>query len=692
MLRELHISNLAVISDVRIELSPGLNCFTGATGAGKSLVIGAVEVLLGLRSPAEMLRPGSDEGRVSGVFEVASRDMLERIQAITDVAVTDDGGELLLTRRLYASGRSSVSLNGNPITLGMLKLVAEQLVDVHGQHDHQYLLKPANQLDVVDQFGGLEKLREQYHTVYAKVVEAKARIAELASNRALRKQQLDLYSFQAAEIDNAELDAAEYADLESRSGVLQNLEKLRREAGGVHTAVYEADESVLEQLKAASTTLAALADHDPALKSVAQALKEATIGVEESAYDLSRYLDKLDLDPAELAEVSDRLNAMHRVANKYGGSVESAIAHRADIGKTLADLEKASGDDSGLRQQLAPMVGEMKKLAGDLTAKRLAVAKKIGPLIEAQLGDLGMGKAKFSVTVQPAPLSLEDEQAPVPAPLPPSASSPTQAPTGKAAPLAASQSKAAGGSAHSLFSSSNGSAPASTAATSTSTPTLSAPALLPATPSGFDVVEFVAQTNPGQLAQPLRKIASGGELSRIMLALKGILAQGDRVSVLVFDEIDSNVGGRLGSIIGNKLRGLAEHHQVLCITHLPQIASYADRHLTVRKEVIDNKTETKVRAMEGVDRLQELAEMIGGQRITDVTRAQAQELLDAAEAEFAGRPAKAVEPRRLAAKDAVQGKEGATSKEGGSVRDAAATSAGSNGRKSASTSRGSGKR
>src|SRR4051812_26429273 len=179
MLRELHISNLAVISDVRIELSPGLNCFTGATGAGKSLVIGAVEVLLGLRSPAEMLRPGSDEGRVSGVFEVASRDMLERIQAITDVAVTDDGGELLLTRRLYASGRSSVSLNGNPITLGMLKLVAEQLVDVHGQHDHQYLLKPANQLDVIDQFGGLEKLREQYHAVYIKVVEAKARIAEL---------------------------------------------------------------------------------------------------------------------------------------------------------------------------------------------------------------------------------------------------------------------------------------------------------------------------------------------------------------------------------------------------------------------------------------------------------------------------------------------------------------------------------
>src|SRR5438552_204494 len=197
VLRELHISNLAVISDVRIELSAGLNCFTGATGAGKSLVIGAVEVLLGLRSPAEMLRPGSGEGRVSGVFDVAGPDLLKRVQAITDLPVIHDGGELLLTRRLYASGRSSVSLNGNPITLSMLKLVAEHLVDVHGQHDHQFLLKPSNQTDVLDQFGGLWDLRRQYHEIYEQVLDAKRRIEELTANRTLREQQLELYRFQA---------------------------------------------------------------------------------------------------------------------------------------------------------------------------------------------------------------------------------------------------------------------------------------------------------------------------------------------------------------------------------------------------------------------------------------------------------------------------------------------------------------
>src|SRR4051812_47887345 len=244
MLRELHISNLAVMSDVRIELAAGLNCFTGATGAGKSLVIGAVEVLLGLRSPAEMLRPGADEGRVSGVFEVKSPDMLALIERLTDAPVTADGGELLITRKLYASGRTSVSLNGNPITLTMLKQVAESLVDVHGQHDHQYLLKPSNQLEVLDQFGRLEPLRAEYRAVYSKLVEARTRLADLQANRTLRQQQLELYRFQAQEIDAAELDAAEYEELHARASVLNNLEKLKKDAGAVHSALYEADGSV----------------------------------------------------------------------------------------------------------------------------------------------------------------------------------------------------------------------------------------------------------------------------------------------------------------------------------------------------------------------------------------------------------------------------------------------------------------
>lgn len=569
MLRELHISNLAVIADARIEFAGGLNCFTGATGAGKSLVIGAIELLLGLRSGSDMLRRGVEEGRVSGIFELRSKSTIKQLEALTDMPLAADGGELLLTRRLYASGRSGVTLNGNPITLSMLKTVAEALVDVHGQHDHQYLLKPAHQIDVVDTYGDLWPLRGTYHDAYAKLMAAKQRLADLSTNRTLREQQLELYRFQADEIDTAELDAAEYAELSARASVLQNLEKLKKDAGATHAALYEADGSVVERLKMAAAVIAELATLDVHLKPIATGLRDATIAIEESSYDLSRYLDKLDLDPAELTEVNDRLNTINRILNKYGDPVDATIAYRTEIGQKIEELERATDDFSTLHAQVEPLTREVKKLGAELSAKRQAVARKLGPMIERQLAELGMDKAKFSIALTPV---LERSE----------------------------------GSDSSLN----------------------------ATPSGFDAVEFIAQTNPGLAPQPLRKIASGGEMSRIMLALKGILAQSDRVSVLVFDEIDANVGGRLGSVIGNKLRALANHHQVLCITHLPQIASYADRHLTVRKQVVGDETRTSVRTMDGTERLEELAEMIGGQRVTDTTRAQAKELLDTARSEF----------------------------------------------------------
>jgi DNA repair protein RecN (Recombination protein N) len=566
MLTQLQISNLAVITDARIELTAGLNCFTGATGAGKSLIIGALEVLLGMRSPAEMLRTGADEGRVSGVFEIKGTGTLKLIEQLADIPAIDASGEILLTRKLYSSGRSSVSLNGQPITLAMLKQVAEHLVDVHGQHDHQFLLKPANQLDVIDQFGNLWDLRNRYRAAFDKLQSTRQRLSQLSNNSLLRNQQLDLYRFQANEIDAAELDAAEYTELQSRAAVLTNLEKLKKDTSTVQTELYEADGAVLERLKMMSSLLAELASIDPQLQPVATAVADATINLEESAFDLSRYLNKLDLDPAELAEVNERLNTIQRVLNKYGGDIAAVLQLRGDIQQNLDLLEKSDVDSSVLKKQLEPLRKEVHQLGEELSTQRKAIGKKLSPMIEKSLAELGMEKAKFEVSLTRAPAAGED---------------------------------------------------------------------LSATPSGFDVVEFVAQTNPGQAPQPLRRIASGGELSRIMLALKGILAQSDRVSVLVFDEIDANVGGRLGSIIGNKLRSLASHHQVLCITHLPQIASYADRHFTVRKEVTAGKTESKVRVMQGEERLEELAEMIGGKHITATTRAQAKELLESAQGEFA---------------------------------------------------------
>jgi len=554
MLRELHISNLAVIADARIEFAAGLNCFTGTTGAGKSLVIGAIELLLGLRSPANMLRTGVDEGRVSGVFDIAGKARLAEIEAVTDQPLSNDGGELLLTRRVFASGRSSITLNGNPITLAMLKQVADALIDVHGQHDHQFLLKPSNQLSVLDEFGQLLPLREKYVLVWQRLGEARRELEVLSSGRSLRQQQLELHRFQLREIDAAEMQPREYEELSARATVLQNLGKLKKDASAVQGALYETDGSVLERLKMMVAVLAELAELDSSVKPIGQAVRDATLQLEESAFDLGRYLGKLELDPAEIAEVSDRLNTINRLVNKYGDSITSVLLYRDQIAAGIAELEKQSDDLSEFQRVIAPLEGELAELAEDLSTKRRGAAKRLAPQIDRQLAELGMEKAVFTIQLN------RDQPAAV----------------------------------------------------------------------GIDAVEFIVQTNPGQAAQPLRKVASGGELSRVMLSLKGVLAAGDRVSVLVFDEIDSNVGGRLGAVIGQKLRDLARHHQVLCITHLPQIACYADRHLTVRKTSKGKVTETSVRVMSGAERIEELAEMIGGQRITPTTRAQAQELLDAA--------------------------------------------------------------
>ncbi len=559
MLRELHIVNLAVIAEARVDFVGGLNCFTGATGAGKSFVIGAVNVLLGLKGAADLLRKGASEGRVTGVFDL-SAEMLAKVRDVLDLPLDeaeDDG--LILTRRLFKTGRTRVAVNGSTVTLQQLRGVGELLVDVHGQHDSAYLLKPTNQLDVLDGFAGTLPDREKVRQTHEKLQDARRRLAELERGKQVREQTLALYEFQLAELDAAALDPAEFESLQSRAGVLENLEELKTDSAAASEELYDGEGAIVDRLKSIGKTLDDLGTLDAAVLPVAENVRNATIQLEEAARDLSRYMDKLDLDPAELAEVNERLTAIHRVLHKYGGTMEQALATLANLKQQVKQLRGEGEDFGDLETQIAPLEKKLQDQAKKLGTKRKSAAKKLGPVIDAQLHELGMEKASFRVDVTPT-----DEPG----------------------------------------------------------------------PTGGDVVEFVAQLNPGLDPQPLRRIASGGELSRIMLAIKQILAKEDKVSVLVFDEIDANVGGRLASVVGNKLRRLADQHQVLCITHLPQIASYADRHLVVEKHQAD-ETRTTVRLMEGDDRLEELAGMIGGKTITKTTRAQARELLETASTEFA---------------------------------------------------------
>ncbi len=560
MLRELHISNLAVIEDASIELAEGLNCFTGQTGAGKSLVIGAFEVLLGLRSAGDLLRTGAEQGRVSGVFELADRRIVERINEAADLSLDPARRpeQLLITRKLFASGRTSVSINGQPATLGMLETIGEQLVDVHGQHDHQLLLKPAHQLLMLDEFGECDDLRRQFTRLHRRLGGLRERKTGLAASAKLRRQQLDLYEFQAGEIDEADPTPGEFEEVSARHRVLSNLGRIHRESAAAHAALYESDGAIAERLQAVIGVLGSLSELDDQIKQIVADLRTAAAQLQDASFTLNRYLNRLDLDPAELEETEHRLNTLNRLIHKYGhetdgatGTLDDVIAYRQHIEGEMTALRSQREDLASIDAQIEPMERALRELGESLTVQRQAAAKKLGPLVEAELAELGMGEAKFDVAFETVEYHA----------------------------------------------------------------------------SGGDEVEMLVQANPGQAALPLRKVASGGELSRIMLALKGIVASADRVSVLVFDEIDANVGGRMGTVIGRKLGDLAAHHQVLCITHLPQIAAFAGRHLKIAKQVTHGQTHTTVSTVEGDGRIEELAEMLTGKNATGTTRKQAEELL-----------------------------------------------------------------
>jgi len=585
MLRELHIANLAVIEDATVELGPGLNVFTGQTGAGKSLVMGAIELLLGLRSGSGMLRDGAEQGRVTGLFEIG-KALSDAIAALTDQPV-EECGELLVTRKLFASGRTGVSINGRPATAAMVRSVGELLVDIHGQHDHQLLLKPRQQRAVIDNYAGFDGEcgpLTDYREAWERWRELKERAESLAESAELRRQKLDLAEFQAGEIDAAEPQAGELPELEARHAVLSNLATIQGRAGQVIDALSESDQAIVSRLEAMTLILLELAELDEGLQEVAETVRTTTLTLGEAGYDLGRRIDRLEADPGELAEVEDRLNTLNRLVSKYGqgkrrrssmmhadeeashDAMEPVLRLREQLGEEIDRLREEDDALDGIEDEVKAARAEVDRLATLLTEKRSAAAREMNPRIEAQLGELGMAGARFDAVI------AEREQGPG--------------------------------------------------------------------PGGADRVEMRVATNVGQGYKPLAEVASGGELSRVMLAIKSIAPGqgGGGVDVLVFDEVDANIGGRLGSVIGGKMRDLAagSGRQVLCITHLPQIAAFADRHLHIRKTVEGKgkakQTRTTVTTLAGKARIDELAEMMAGREATATTRRQARELVNAAAA------------------------------------------------------------
>ncbi len=563
MLRELAVQNLAVIEDVRVELHPGFCAWTGETGAGKSLLLGALGLLLGERGSADLIRSGADELRVTGRFDFVRPEQKAAAEAILNDTLPEN--ELIVTRRLSRSGRSVALLNEVPVAVTTLKKLGELLVDVHGQRESYSLLQPAYQLEVLDAFGKLTPLREKYAVVAHKLRQLRSRHRELSTARQNRQRELSLLRFEREELDTANLKAGEFTELQKEREKLIHAQSLSGFTANAAARLYDDDGSVVETLGRLLKDAQQWAKYDDDLLAVAkrlEALKPELQDIADTCRDLS---ETFEADPQRLDEIERRIQMLKKLEAKYGRSVEDLVAYRESLDQQEVKLQRQEDDLSAVEAELQPHFTELKAVGEKLSAQRAKVSKKLAAETLTHLADLQMGKAKLDVVLQVTPIGDDPLAVEIPA-------------------------------------------------------------------FGFDHLEIMLTANPGEPARPLRKVASGGELSRTMLALKTVLAAHDPVRTLVvFDEIDANVGGRLGDVLGQKLSALGETHQVLCVTHLPQVASYAAAHWTIRKQSTGKRTATTITALTSQEgRVEELAMMLRGESRSETTRKEAAEMLKTA--------------------------------------------------------------
>ncbi|MBX9622308.1 MAG: DNA repair protein RecN [Gemmataceae bacterium] len=562
MLRELAVQNLALIEDVRVELYPGFCAWTGETGAGKSLLLGALGLLLGERGSAELIRTGADELRVTGRFELTRPEQREVAADILQAPVEED--DLILTRRLARSGRSSALVNDTPVAVATLRRIGEMLVDVHGQRESYSLLQPAYQLELLDAFGRLTDQRKKYGAAANKVRDLRKTFRELSEARQTRQRELSLVRFERDDLDAAKLTAGELPALARERETLVHAQSLAQFTGGVAARLVDDDGSVAEVVGRLVKDANRWAGFDPKLAEVAARLDALRPEVEDLAETCRDLSERFEADPDRLDEVEHRIGFLKKLQARYGKTPDELVAYRATLDAREAELQKQEDDLAGIDGRLRAAFAELKEAGAALSKGRAKVAKKLAADAQKHLADLGMPKAKLDAVLEPVPLP-DDPSADIPA-------------------------------------------------------------------AGLDHLELMLTANPGEPARPLRKVASGGELSRTMLALKTVLAAHDPVRTLVvFDEIDANVGGRLGDVLGQKLASLGRSHQVLCVTHLPQVASYAAYQWTIRKTSTAKRTATTITPLVAeAARVEELALMLRGDSRSETTRREAAEMLAAA--------------------------------------------------------------
>jgi DNA repair protein RecN (Recombination protein N) len=556
MLSTLRIKNLALVSDLTLQLQPGYNVITGETGAGKSIIIGALHLLLGERADRDLIRAGCDSCSVEAVFEGAP---VRRLQKSLD----DNGlepcadNQLLLKRVLTAAGANRQFINGSPATLQMLAAVGRELVDMHGPHEHQSLLHPAKQLDILDAFAGLQKARDTFAGFIRREAELEKQKAALIVDEQTYARQLDLLRFQTHEIYVASLHPEEESRLTDDLHRTANASRLLELSQEALNLLSEQEDSLLRQAGALGRTLQALQRLDPSAANLPAIHEQAVSAWNELPPALRRYADGIEADPARLQQLEERFNLIQSLKRKYGATLPEVIAFGEEAQRKLQNLEQRDTELARINGELQTLRGEIGRLGRELSAQRRKAIPKLVKAAMKQLGGLGFERSHFEITLQ----TLQTVNT--------------------------------------------------------------------ASASGLDEIEFQFAPNAGEPARPLRAIASSGEMSRVMLALKTVLAAEDEIPLLVFDEIDANVGGGTAVVVGEKMREIARRHQVVCITHLPAVAASAAAHYVVTKRIEAGRTISEIGLLDAEQRVREIARMLGGP--SDTALRHARELLEQAE-------------------------------------------------------------
>jgi len=560
VLRELSVQNLALIEDARVELQGGYCAWTGETGAGKSLLLTALGLVLGGKASAELVRAGKSEARAAAVFDLTEPGLKQDVEAILGGPLDEEGDQLILTRRISAQGRGSAHVNGMPVTVSVLQALGARLIDIHGQHEGRALLEPDRQRTLLDAHGGLDEALEDYRSKRAAHESLRRRRLDLIRAAHERQRERALLEFERDELAAADPKPGEHEELVREAHRLSNAEQLRTATSQGYNLLYEADRSAQELLERVARLLEPLVQSVPELASAASDCERLADEAREVAYSLRDLGKGWDDNPDRLEEVETRLALYRRLAARFHCSPDDLAARRAETDAKLTAIERDESDLAGLDAPLAEAWEAVKAVAAALTAARQRTCKAFAKAIQTRIKPLGLEGAKLSVEVEPQ--SLGDD-----------------------------------------------------------------PTVNPPPEHGADRVEILFTPNPGESPRPLRKIASGGELSRVTLAVKTVLAGVDRVPTLVFDEIDTGVGGRLGAVLGKTLAELARHHQVICVTHLPQMASYAERQWVIRKQTDRGRTRTTIAPLDDEQRVEELAAMLRGDSAAEGTRQEALAML-----------------------------------------------------------------